>query len=88
MITKPNPPRHPSNDTSLIHEDQIAKQAKNLKPITTTEPKSPRRPSNGPVYATPWNSKKKDDQDSKNTETGASEEKSGESTITTWCAEC
>ena len=88
MTTEPNPPRHPSNDNPLIHQDEIAKQAKNLKPITAIESKSPRHPSNGPIYATPWNSKKKDDKDSKNTKIGVSKEKSGESTISTWCARC
>lgn len=74
-ITKPELSR-PSS--TVIHKDQIAELAKNLKPIATTEPKPPRHPSNGPVYVTPWKIKKKEDKESKpDTKTVACEEKSG-----------
>jgi hypothetical protein len=87
---KPVPSR-PSSvqfDNPLIHKDQIAEQVKNLKPVATTEPKPLRLSSNEPMYATPWKLKKKDDKESKtDTKTVASEEKSGKSTINTWCTE-
>lgn len=87
---KPVPSR-PSSvqfDNPLIHKDQIAELAKNLKPIAITEPKPLKLSSNEPMYATPWKLKQKEDKESKtDTKIAASEEKSGKSTINTWCTE-
>ena len=68
-------------DTPLYTHEEKTTPAEKLKPITVTEPKPPRRPSNGPVYATPWSLKKKSNKESKKDKHGASREKSGESTI-------
>ena len=71
---------HSQRPRSLIDVDEIAEQAKNLKPVANaTEPKSPRRPSNAPIYAAPWKLNKRGDKDSKSDKIGASQEKSGES---------